>query len=73
MPLKIFNLTHLKCPDTIVCFRKIMRKIHHENIIIIISHDISTTWDIPLFCNFMNYKIIKQKIRNKPYQFWIKK
>ncbi|WP_187306083.1 sulfurtransferase TusA family protein [Buchnera aphidicola] len=73
MLLKIFNLTKFKCPDTIIMVRKIIRNIHKKNIILILSNDISTKWDIPLFCKFMKYKLIKKKINNKPYQFFIQK
>lgn len=74
MIFKILNLTKFKCPDTLIILRKYIRKyIKLYEIVLIISNDISTTWDIPLSCNFMNCVLIKKHIKKIPYQFLIKK
>ncbi|MCW5197157.1 sulfurtransferase TusA [Buchnera aphidicola] len=73
MLLKILNLTHLRCPDTIIVIRKNIRNIQYGEKILILSNDISTTWDIPLLCNCMNYTLLKKNTHQKPYQFLIKK
>ncbi|CAL4323058.1 sulfurtransferase TusA family protein [Buchnera aphidicola] len=73
MLIKILNLTSFRCPDTMIYLKKNIKYIQFPEIVLIISNDISTTWDIPLFCNFMNYKLIKKYIKTKPYQFLIQK
>ncbi|CAL4043230.1 Sulfur carrier protein TusA [Buchnera aphidicola (Takecallis arundicolens)] len=73
MSLTIFNLTHFRCPDTIIMLKKKIRNTKKENIILVLSNDISTKWDIPLFCTFMKYQLISKKTIYKPYKFLIKK
>ncbi|WP_343182426.1 hypothetical protein [Buchnera aphidicola] len=73
MSLTILNLTRFQCPDTMIFFRKYLRRINKKNIILILSNDISIQWDMPLFCNCMNYILIKKITTKKPYYFFIKK
>lgn len=73
MSLKILNLTNFRCPDTIIMLRKKIKIIHKKHIVLILTHDISTLWDIPLFCEFMQYQLIIKKTLYKPYQFLIQK
>ncbi|CAL4322721.1 sulfurtransferase TusA family protein [Buchnera aphidicola] len=73
MSLKIINLTNFNCPNTIIEFRKKIKNINCYDKILILSNDISTKWDIPLFCNHMNYKLIFNNFKKKPYQFLIQK
>lgn len=73
MSLQILNLTNFRCPDTIMMLKKKIRHINKKNTILVLSNDISTKWDIPLFCTFMKYQLISKKILYKPYEFLIKK
>ncbi|CAL4043119.1 Sulfur carrier protein TusA [Buchnera aphidicola (Phyllaphis fagi)] len=73
MFIKILNLTHFRCPDTIIIVRKNIRNLQLGKKILILSNDISTLWDIPLLCNCMNYTLLQKYIYKKPYKFLIKK
>ncbi|WP_428994167.1 sulfurtransferase TusA family protein [Buchnera aphidicola] len=53
--------------------KKNIRHINEKHIILILSNDISTKWDIPLFCKFMKYQLISKKIIYLPYEFIIQK
>ncbi|QCI26079.1 sulfurtransferase TusA family protein [Buchnera aphidicola] len=73
MALTILNLTQFKCPDTIFMLKKNIRNLNNKNIILILTCDISTKWEIPLFCKFMKYQLITKEITYQPYKFLIKK
>lgn len=73
MTFKILNLTNFQCPDTLVMLKKNIKNIHFNITILILTNDISTKWDIPLFCQFMNYNLLYKNVTNKPYYFCIQK
>jgi tRNA 2-thiouridine synthesizing protein A len=62
-----------RCPDPVLLIRKRIRMMNSGEILHVFSDDISTTRDIPTFCQFMEHSLIKKQVDELPYQFWIKK
>ncbi|CAL4322428.1 sulfurtransferase TusA family protein [Buchnera aphidicola] len=71
--IKKINLIGYTCPITLLYLRKYLYDMKKNEKILIISDDITTIRDIPKLCNFMNYILIKKKIKNIPYKYILKK
>ncbi|WP_343154679.1 sulfurtransferase TusA [Buchnera aphidicola (Pseudoregma panicola)] len=69
----VLDLRKYKCPDSIIFLRKKIRTMKKKEIILIISNDPSTKWDIPNFCAFMNHKIIEFYIEFTPFKYLLQK
>jgi len=69
----LLDLRGIRCPDSILFLRKKIRTINKNEIILIISDDISTQRDFPIFCNFMGHHLIETSIQYLPYRYLLEK
>lgn len=70
---KILDTSGLLCPEPVMMLHKAVRELAEGNIIKVIATDPSTTRDIPKFCLFLGYELIKQESDEKNYFYYIKK
>ncbi|CAL4043456.1 Sulfur carrier protein TusA [Buchnera aphidicola (Tetraneura ulmi)] len=70
--IKVLNIIGMKCPDPILIIRKTLKKMKRKKILLVIADDISTKYEIPIFCHFMKHKLLKKKIDKIPYTYLIK-
>ncbi|XAJ77551.1 sulfurtransferase TusA [Buchnera aphidicola (Chaitoregma tattakana)] len=69
----ILDLRKYKCPDSIFFLRKKIRNMKKKELILLITNDPSTKWDVPNFCVFMNHKIIDKYILVTPFKYLLEK
>lgn len=69
----LLDLRGLRCPDSIIFLRKKIRTLKTDKIILIISDDISTQRDFPIFCRFMGHNLIEYFTQYLPYKYLLKK
>ncbi|HET9678777.1 MAG TPA: sulfurtransferase TusA [Buchnera sp. (in: enterobacteria)] len=69
--IKTLNIIGMRCPDPILIIRKTLKKMKRKKILLVIADDISTKYEIPIFCHFMNYKLLKKNINKIPYTYLI--
>ncbi|WP_343183940.1 sulfurtransferase TusA [Buchnera aphidicola (Ceratovacuna keduensis)] len=69
----VLDIRKYKCPDSIIFLRKKIRIMKKKEMILIISNDPSTKWDIPNFCTFMDHKIIEFYIELTPFKYLLQK
>nr|BET44412.1 MAG: sulfurtransferase TusA [Candidatus Aschnera chinzeii] len=67
------DIQGLRCPETMMMIRKMIRQMHKNDILLIITDDSSVYRDIYAFCTFMNHKLIAKNLHQIPYKFLIKK
>ncbi|AMA64988.1 Sulfurtransferase TusA [Candidatus Arsenophonus lipoptenae] len=72
-PDYIINLYGLRCPETIMMIRKMVRQMISGETLLIISDDPSTIRDIPIFCHFMAHQLLVKEIQHIPYRYLILK
>lgn len=70
---KVLDTSGLLCPEPVMMLHKAVRELEDGNIIKVIATDPSTTRDIPKFCLFLGYELIKQEADDKNYFYYIKK
>jgi len=70
---KILDTSGLLCPEPVMMLHKAVRELNDGDIIKVIATDPSTTRDIPKFCLFLGYELIKQDADEKNYFYYIKK
>ncbi|WP_343152535.1 sulfurtransferase TusA [Buchnera aphidicola] len=61
---KKLDLRNLRCPETVMLLRKKARNMNFGEYLLVISNDFSSKRDIPKFCQFMKYKLIKIEHKN---------
>ncbi|BBI01342.1 sulfurtransferase [Buchnera aphidicola (Nipponaphis monzeni)] len=76
--MKIFyknflDLRKSTCPDTIMFLRQKIRHIACKELLLVLSNDVSTKRDIPIFCYFMNHILVEYYICNTPYRYLLQK
>ncbi|WP_343188115.1 sulfurtransferase TusA [Buchnera aphidicola (Ceratoglyphina bambusae)] len=69
----VLDLRNYTCPDSIFFLRKKFRNMKKKEIILLLSYDPSIKRDIPIFCNFMNHKIIEIYTEKEPYKYILQK
>jgi tRNA 2-thiouridine synthesizing protein A len=70
---KILDTSGLLCPEPVMMLHKAVKELGDGDIIKVIATDPSTTRDIPKFCLFLGYELIKQESDEKNYFYYIKK
>ncbi|CAL4323948.1 sulfurtransferase TusA [Buchnera aphidicola] len=70
---KKLDLRNLRCPETIMLLRKKARNMNLGEYLLVISNDFSSKRDIPKFCRFMQYKLIKIEVKNSVDYHLLKK
>ena len=70
---KILDTSGLLCPEPVMMLHKAVKELGDGDIIKVIATDPSTTRDIPKFCLFLGYELIKQESDKKNYFYYIKK
>ncbi len=70
---KVLDTSGLLCPEPVMMLHKAVRELAEGNVIKVIATDPSTTRDIPKFCLFLGYELIKQESDEKNYFYYIKK
>ena len=67
------DMTGLLCPEPVRLLHIEMRNITPKTRLKVITTDPSTTRDIPKFCKFLGYTLIKQEQKQGVYYYWIQK
>lgn len=67
------DIQGVRCPESIMMVRKIIREIPINKNVLIISDDPVIDRDISFFCHFMGHKLIKIFIKKIPYRYIIHK
>jgi tRNA 2-thiouridine synthesizing protein A len=70
---KILDTTGLLCPEPVMMLHKAVRELANGAVIKVIATDPSTVRDVPKFCHFLGYELIKQETDEKSYCYYIKK
>ncbi|RYG10907.1 MAG: sulfurtransferase TusA [Chitinophagaceae bacterium] len=70
---KILDTSGLLCPEPVMMLHKAVRELVNGDVIKVIATDPSTTRDIPKFCLFLGYELIKQEADEKRFFYYIKK
>jgi len=70
---KVLDTSGLLCPEPVMMLHKAVRELADGGLIKVIATDPSTTRDIPKFCHFLGYDLIKQDADEKSYFYYIKK
>lgn len=70
---KILDTTGLLCPEPVMMLHKAVKDLANGDVIKVIATDPSTTRDVPKFCLFLGYELIKQEADEKSYFYYIKK
>jgi tRNA 2-thiouridine synthesizing protein A len=70
---KILDTSGLLCPEPVMMLHKAVKELAAGNVIKVIATDPSTTRDIPKFCHFLGYELVKQEADEKNYFYYIKK
>lgn len=70
---KVLDTSGLLCPEPVMMLHKAVKELANGNVIKVIATDPSTTRDIPKFCLFLGYELIKQESDEKNYFYYIKK
>lgn len=70
---KILDTSGLLCPEPVMMLHKAVRELADGGLIKVIATDPSTVRDIPKFCHFLGYELIKQETDDKNYFYYIKK
>ncbi|CUX95774.1 Sulfurtransferase TusA [Candidatus Mikella endobia] len=70
---KHLNVCGLFCPEPLMIIRKTIRFMINGETLLIITDDIATIRDIPLFCHFMTHTLLAKDIKSLPYQFLLQK
>lgn len=69
----ILDARKIRCPETIMIIRKIIRDMNIGQNLLIITNDFSTLRDIPFLCHFMKHKLISKFNKKFPFYFFLKK
>lgn len=72
-PNQTLNTQGLRCPETMMMIRKIVRQMFDGETLLIIADDPATTRDIPAFCCFMQHQLLAEETQQPPYRFLIRK
>lgn len=70
---KVLDTSGLLCPEPVMMLHKAVKDLAENGVIKVIATDPSTTRDIPKFCHFLGYELIKQEEDEKNYFYYIKK
>lgn len=70
---KILDTSGLLCPEPVMMLHKAVKELADGGVIKVIATDPSTTRDVPKFCHFLGYELIKQEADEKSYFYYIKK
>ncbi len=70
---KTIDARGLICPEPVMLIRKTIRTMQPGEVLHIIADDPATKRDIKSFCEFMDHRFLKAKIKTSPYLYWIKK
>jgi tRNA 2-thiouridine synthesizing protein A len=70
---KILDTSGLLCPEPVMLLHKAVKELANGAVIKVIATDPSTTRDVPKFCHFLGYELIKQDADEKSYFYYIKK
>ncbi|XRX42984.1 MAG: sulfurtransferase TusA [Buchnera aphidicola (Tetraneura sorini)] len=69
--IQTLNIIGMRCPDPILIIRKTLKKMKRKKILLVIADDISTKYEIPIFCHFMKHKLLKKNVNKIPYTYLI--
>lgn len=69
----LLDATGLLCPEPVMLLHVEMRKLTAKQVLKVIATDLSTTRDIPKFCQFLGHKLIEQNQQGGIYTYWIEK
>lgn len=67
------DATGLRCPEPIMMIRKTLRTMESGKTLYVIADDLSTTWDVPSFCQHMDHLLIASNIEMSPFYYFIQK
>lgn len=70
---KVLDTTGLLCPEPVMMLHKAVKDLPENGVIKVIATDPSTTRDIPKFCHFLGYELIRQEADEKEYLYFIRK
>jgi len=70
---KVLDTSGLLCPEPVMMLHKAVKDLVENGVIKVIATDPSTTRDIPKFCHFLGYELLKQEEDEKNYYYYIKK
>lgn len=63
----------LLCPEPIMLLHKAVKTLLPGEVIHVIASDPSTQRDVPKFCLFLNFSLIKTDEHEGNYHYWIQK
>ncbi|XAJ80216.1 sulfurtransferase TusA family protein [Buchnera aphidicola (Greenidea ficicola)] len=69
----ILNIIGSRCPDSIINIRNKIKKMKKLDLVLIISDDKTTKYEIPKFCVFMKHKLLFVKKKKKNFIYLIQK
>lgn len=63
----------LFCPEPVMLLHNKVREMQGGEILLVLATDPSTERDIPKFCAFLGYTLIKSKAETQQFLYWIQK
>lgn len=66
---KTLDALGLRCPESLMMVRKVVRNMTEGQTLLIITDDPTTTRDIPDFCQFMKHTLLAQATEQPPYRY----
>ncbi|QOI10845.1 sulfurtransferase TusA [Blochmannia endosymbiont of Colobopsis nipponica] len=70
---KILDIKGFICPEPIQLIRKEINLIRTHQIILVVTDDPSTKYEIPAFCRFMEHTLLMNTTLHLPYFFMLRK
>lgn len=70
---KTLDAIGLSCPEPVMMVRKVIRDMESGTKLLIIADDPATIRDIPIFCRFMNHRLVAQETDKTPYRYLLRK
>ncbi|MBY6189012.1 sulfurtransferase TusA [Microbulbifer agarilyticus] len=63
----------LLCPEPVMMLHTAVRKVGAGEVLQMFATDPSTQRDVPKFCQFLGYELVKHLEENDEFVYWIKK
>lgn len=72
-PDHILDTRGLLCPEPLMLLHSAVRKVADGEVLKMLATDPSTLRDVPKFCQFLGYELLKHAEENTEFVFWIKR
>ena len=63
----------LLCPEPVMMLHAAVRKVAEGEVLQMLATDPSTQRDVPKFCQFLGYELVKHAEENDEFIYWIRK